>query len=116
MEALKPNLYDDIRAVWSAKEIEEVESQGIDLEDQIYATLSNSRGWKHLKKHIESLKDGLDKRLAESVLKSLGADQIKNDALFSVLGKELLNSIINKVEDSALVVDEIKSKNGRSKK
>lgn len=105
MEALKPQAYDDVRAVWMDKEEQKT---GIDREDQYYATLSNSRGWKQLKKHIESLKTGLDKRLAESVLKSLSDQQIKNDALFSVLGKELLDSIVNRVEDSALVVEELK--------
>lgn len=106
MEALKPQAYDDLRAIWTP----EVDKKtGIDMEDQVYATLANSRGWKQLCKHLNTLKIGLDKRLAESVLKGLPDAQIKNDALFSVLGKELIDSIINKVEDSSSVVEELKN-------
>ena len=64
-------------------------------------------GWTVLKKYLDNLKAGLDKRLAESVLASLTDAQIKNDALFSVLGKELLESIKNKVDDTSLAVEEI---------
>lgn len=106
--ALRPSSIDDIRGIWQKREEEEAEKIGIDLEDQAFATLSMSRGWKFLKKHIDSLKIGLDKRLSESVLKSLGDSQIKTDALFAVLGKDLLDSIISKVEDTALVVEELK--------
>lgn len=110
MEALKPEAYEDLRAVWKP---DVDKSTGIDLEDQAYATLSNSRGWKFMKQHLYSLKSGLDKRLAESVLKGLSDTQIKNDALFSVLGKELIDSIINKVEDASEVVEALK--NGQRK-
>ena len=94
-----------MRALWTKKRDENL---NIDEEDQHYSTMSDSAGWRQLKAHIETLKAGLDKRLAESVLKSLSDIQIKNDAMFSVLGKELLDSIIHRVEDSALVVQEIK--------
>lgn len=107
--ALKPASYDDIRGVWDPKE----DKDGVDIDDQSFLTLSNSRGWRNLRKHIDSLKDGLDKRLSQSVLNSLSDDQIKKDALFAVLGKDLLNSIIDKVEGTALAVEDIK--NGRSK-
>lgn len=106
MEALKPQAYDDVRAIWKP---EVDKTTGIDVEDQTYATLANSRGWKLLCKHLNTLKIGLDKRLAESVLKGLPDAQIKNDALFSVLGKELIDSIINKVEDSSEVVESLKN-------
>jgi len=106
MSALKPTSYDDVRAVW-APDVEK--KTGIDLEDQAYATLENSRGWKFLRQYLNTLKTGLDKRLAESVLKGLSDAQIKNDALFSVLGKELIDSIINKVEDASEVVESIKN-------
>jgi len=106
MEALKPEAYDDVRAIWHP----DVEKKtGIDLEDQAYASLANSRGWKFLHQYLNTLKIGLDKRLAESVLKGLSDAQIKNDALFAVLGKELIDSIINKVEDSSEVVESIKN-------
>lgn len=102
MTVLKPLAIDDVREVWSENKTK------VDPEDQSLETLSRSRGWKVLKKHIDTLKDGLDARLSESVLKSLGDAQIKNDALFAVLGKDLLNSIISKVESTALAVEDIK--------
>ena len=85
--ALKPTSYDDVRALWTKKE----DKTGIDEEDQFYSIMYDSAGWRQLKAHIENLKIGLDKRLAESVLKGLSDIQIKNDAMFSVLGKELLD-------------------------
>jgi len=103
--ALRP--YEDIRTIWQKKREVEGEKSGIDPEDMAFATLFQTEGWGKLRTHINNLKQGLDKRLAESVLASLGDAQIKNDALFAVLGKELLDSIINKVEDSALVVEEL---------
>lgn len=105
--ALRPQSYEDIRSVWQSKREDEALSKGADPEDVSFATLANMEGWKNLKAHINSLKMGLDKRLAESVLSSLGDEQIKRDAVFAVLGKELLDSIVNRVEDSALAIREI---------
>lgn len=102
---LRPTL-ESVRSVWDENKPEDT-SPKIDAEDQLLSQLSKQAGWKILKEHIQGLKDGLDKRLAESVLQSLGKDQIQTDAVFAVLGKELLTSIVNKVEDSAEQVDEI---------
>lgn len=104
--ALRPESYDDVRNVWRQKEAEQT---GIDVDDQKLHNLSQTEGWYLLKQHIDNLKIGLDKRLSQSVLNSLGDAQIKIDAVFTVLGKELLDSIITKVEDSALVVEEIQN-------
>lgn len=106
--ALKPTSLSDVRALWDENK-PEAQKKEADLEDQLLHALSQQAGWKLLKDHIEGLREGLDKRLAESVLGSLSHDQIKNDAIFCVLGKELLNSIINKVEDSAEEIDEIQA-------
>jgi len=105
--ALKPQHYEDIQDIWRKKDQEKGKESGIDPEDQQLHTLYGMPGWQTLKAHIDNMKAGLDTRLAEAVLKSLGAEQIKTDALFCVLGKELLNSIVHKVEDSALVVEQI---------
>jgi hypothetical protein len=105
--ALKPEVYEDVRSVWQRKASEDAKKKGVDVEDDALATLSQLEGWEILKEHIENLKKGLDQRLAEAVLKSLGDAQIKTDAVFAVLGKELLDSVIHRVEDSRLVVDEI---------
>lgn len=102
---LKPTL-ESVRSVWDENKPED-RTPRADEEDQLISQLSKQAGWRLLKEHILGLKDGLDKRLAESVLQSLGNDQIKTDAIFAVMGKELLTSIINKVEDSAEQVDEI---------
>lgn len=107
--ALKPTSLTDVRSLWDENKPSETKRTA-DVDDQLLHALSKQAGWELLKEHIEGLKDGLDKRLAESVLSSLSHDQIKNDAIFCVLGKELLNSIINKVQDSAEEVDEIQSK------
>lgn len=112
MSALKPSAIDETIHIWRDEEgINPHEP--VDVDDAAFEVLSRSRGWKRLKQHIEILKQGLDSRLSESVLKSLGDAQIKNDALFSVLGKDLLNSIISKVEDTALAVREIKDGKSR---
>lgn len=110
--ALKPVTYEDIRSVWTEKQPD----YEIDEEDEHISALSQMKGWQILKAHIENLKSGLDKRLSQSVLNSLGDSQIKTDALFSVLGKELLNSIISKVEDSALEVERIENERERRAK
>lgn len=110
MTVLKPERYNDVRALWRDVEAKKT---GIDSDDAAVSELGQSRGWVELKKYIDNLKDGLDKRLAEAVLGSLGAEQIKTDALFAVLGKELLNSIVNRVEDVTLAVEEIKSSNDK---
>jgi len=101
---LRPVSYDDTRALWRGNETEET---GIAPEDKGLHELAQMSGWKTLHEHINNLMIGLDKRLSEAVLGGLGDEQIKRDATFSVLGKELLNSIINKVEDSSLVVEEL---------
>ena len=105
--ALRPEAHEDIRSLWMKRKEEQATKVGVDPEDAALEALTKMDGWDILKRHIENLKIGLDKRLAESVLSSLGDNQIKKDALFAVLGKELLDSIINKVEDSALIVDDI---------
>lgn len=104
--ALRPEVYEDVRDIWRTKEAEKT---GIDVDDQRLHNLSMTEGWYLLKQHIDNLKIGLDKRLSQSVLNSLGDAQIKTDAVFTVLGKELLDSIITKVEDSASVVEEIQN-------
>lgn len=110
--ALKPEPYAEVREIWNQKN-KEVEKKGlIDPEDQELYAISTLPGWTHLRSHIDSLKTGLDKRLSEAVLGGLSDEQIRRDATFSVLGKELLDSIINKVEDSALVVEEITNEQG----
>lgn len=112
-QALHPVYYEDIRSVWNGQK-ETVTA--VEDEDQHLSSLSNMKGWQILKAHIDSLKQGLDKRLSQSVLQSLGDSQIKTDALFAVLGKELLNSIISKVEDSALEVERIEHERERQAK
>ncbi len=102
--ALKPESY-DIRRVWAEEDTQP--KTGINVEDEELAALSSMGGWSRLKDHIQSLKDGLDKRLSQSVLESLGDAQVKTDAVFSVLGKELLNSIIGKVESSREIVEQL---------
>jgi hypothetical protein len=110
---LKPEPYHDIRSLWQKnKKV----TKGVEDEDSAINSLSHTKGWKILKEYIDNLKLGLDKRLAESVLGSLGSDQIKTDALFSVLGKELLDSIVKKVEDTSLAVEEIISQNEREQR
>lgn len=104
--ALRPQAFEDIRALWQDEKRED--KLGIDIEDQQLNSLSESAGWKLLKQHIDNLKIGLDRRLAEAVLQGLSDEHIKRDATFSVLGKELLDSIVNKVEDSASIVEQIK--------
>lgn len=106
--ALRPTSLGDVRAIWDENKVEPKRKEA-DVEDQLLFALSQQAGWEILKEHILGLKEGLEKRLAESVLGSLSQDQIRNDAIFAVLGKELLNSIINKVEDSAEEVNEIQS-------
>jgi len=106
--ALKP--VGDIRSVWEDRAKIDAKKKGIDVDDAKLTALSGTAGWGILKEHMEVLKNGLDKRLSESVLGNLGETQIKNDVLFAVLGKELLNSIINKVEDSVEEVNDITSK------
>lgn len=114
--ALKPEPYAEVREIWNQRN-KEVEKQGvIDPEDQELYAVSTLPGWTRLKTHIDSLKKGLDKRLSEAVLGGLSDEQIRRDATFSVLGKELLDSIINKVEDSALVVEEINNGQGAETK
>jgi len=112
--SLKPQAYDDIREIWKRKDLDDAEKSGVDPEDQKIFALAGMPGWEVLRAHIDNMKIGLDKRLSEAVLGGLSDDQIKRDATFSVLGKELLDSIINKVEDSALVVEDI-IKNERTK-
>lgn len=104
---LKPQRYDDIQEIWKRKEQDQAKKSGVDPEDQAIYTLATMPGWKSLKEHINNLKSGLDARLAESVIGSSSADQIKTDAIFAVMGKSLLDSIINKVEYTAQVVEEI---------
>lgn len=107
--ALKPTSMSDVRSIWDENKPET--KKEADVEDQLLSQLAKQAGWEILKDHIVGLKEGLDKRLAESVLGSLSNDQIKTDAVFAVLGKELLSSIINKVEDSVEEVNEITSTN-----
>lgn len=101
--ALEPINLSDVRQMWDENKPEP--RKQADEEDQQLSSLSKHAGWRVLRDHIVGLKAGLDARLSESVLASSPADQIKTDAIFAVLGKSLLESIINKVDDAVEEVD-----------
>lgn len=104
-QALEPTNLSSVREIWDENKPEK--KPEADEDDQLLHALSKQAGWRLLKAHIASLVEGLDARLAESVLSGGLESQIKQDAVFAVMGKELLRSIINKVEDAAEEVNEI---------
>lgn len=105
--ALKPTFYDDVRSVWQKKAEEEAKKTGIDVEDSALSALSGLSGWEVLKEHIENLKKGLDLKMKEAVASGMSESEIGKSAVMSILAKDMLDSIISKVEDSALVVEDI---------
>lgn len=113
---MKGALRPEALGVVDAWRIDEVSKKtGVNVEDETYANLASHAGWKQLKEFMESMKDSLDRRLSQSVLSGLDAE-IRKDALFCVLGKDLLNSIIHRVEDSREVVDQINNEREQQRK
>lgn len=107
--ALKPEYYEDFRQIWRQKQEKEAEKSGIDPEDQAIYALSVLPGWEYLKKHIVNIKKSLDTKLAQAVASGMNEAEIGKSTVVTVLVKECLDSIINKVEDSALTVEEIQN-------
>jgi hypothetical protein len=107
--ALRPAFYDDVRSIWQKKAEEEAKKTGIDVEDSALSALSGLSGWEVLKRHIENLKKGLDLKMKEAVASGMSESEIGKSAVMSILAKDMLDSIISKVEDSALVVNEIQN-------
>ena len=104
---LKPKFYDDIRSVWEREAASKAEKKGIDIEDEQYSALSNTAGWERLKDYIEVLKGDLDFKLKEAITSGMSESEIGKSAVMATLGKDLLDSLVNRVEDSALIVEQI---------
>jgi hypothetical protein len=107
--ALRPEFYTNFRKVWEERKLKEAEKEGVEIEDQSLHTLAQMDGWTVLKKHIDILKQSLDLKMAEGISKGQTREQVGDTAIMVVLGKELLDSIIHKVEDAVEVVEEIKN-------
>src|SRR5690606_26969319 len=107
-QVLRPTFYDDARHVWQKEKEIEAGKQGVDPEDNALHTIATLDGWAVLKKHIEYLKGELDQKMTEAVGKGMSESEIGKSAVMVVLSKDLLDSIINKVEDSYAEVERIK--------
>lgn len=105
--AIKPDFH-SIKGVWEQQKNAELEKKGIDPQDAAFHTLSQMEVWQNLKSYIQTLKDGLDAQLTVAVDSGLSREDIGDRTIMVTLAKGLLNSIINKVEDSSEVVEEIK--------
>lgn len=111
---LKPEFYDDIRSVWQRQRAQAALKKGVDVDEDALAAVAQMKGWEILKAHINNLKIGLDARLSTAIASGMTESEIGKSAVMTTLGKELLDSIINKVEDSALAVEEIVDENRKS--
>lgn len=107
---LRPASYDDIRSVWE----EPNSTVKIDPEDEGLYKLADMAGWKTLKAHINNMKGELDKKLSLAVANGMSEAEIGKSTVVTVLVKECLDSLVNKVEDSALIVEQIKNEQARS--
>lgn len=106
--ALRPSNLDTMRALWETKKKDDDKGLGIDPEDASLATMSETTGWPIFKKHIETLKAGLDSKLAQAVASGMSEVEVGKSAVMAVIAKDLLDSLIHKVEDSALAVEQIR--------
>jgi len=104
--AIKPTFYDNIRSLYVRPDAEKAKKAGVDEDEKFIHDLRDTNGWNALKKHIEELKTGLDEQMRGAVETGMGEDEIGKRAVVLVLGKGLLDSIINKVEDSYESVEE----------
>lgn len=111
-EVLRPTFYDDTRHIWQKEQETKAVRQGVDPEDSALHTLRTMDGWHILKEHIDGLKHDLDVKMAEAVAKGMSESEIGKSAVMVVLSKDLLDSIINKVEASYDEVERIKSEPG----
>lgn len=109
MKTIKPDFL-SIKGVWEEKKKSELEAKGIDPQDAALHTLAQMESWQNLKNYILSLKDGLDAQLTVAVDGGLSREEIGDRTIMVTLAKGLLNSIINKVEDSRDVVEELNDK------
>ena len=105
--AIKPDFH-SIKGVWEETKKQELEKKGIDPQDAAFHTLAQMELWQNLKSYIQTLKDGLDAQLTVAVDSGLSREDIGDRTIMVTLAKGLLNSIINKVEDSSEVVEEMK--------
>lgn len=106
-QALKPETYVDIRSVWKQQAEKVAIKKGVDEGDDALYALSQTRGWEILREHINNLRLDLDKRLSIAVSSGMNEAEIGKSAVVAVLAKDLLESIVHKVEDAAEAVDEI---------
>lgn len=104
--ALKPTFFDSIKALYVKKDAEVAHKAGVDIEDKYLYDGRESNFWIVLKKHIESLKQGFDEQMKLAVDSGMSEEEIGKRTVMSVLAKGLLDSIINKVEDSYDAVQE----------
>ena len=111
---LKPTFYEGIRSTWH--EDEEAKKTGVAKEDNALATLAATSGWKILKEYVDSLKKTLDLKLQQAVSSGMTEAEIGKSAVMSVLAKDMLDSIVSKVEDSALIVEEIQNERRQAEK
>lgn len=107
MQSIKPD-FQSIKGVWEQNKNFELEKKGIDPQDAAFHTLSQMEVWQNLKNYISTLKEGLDAQLTVAVDSNLSREEIGDRTIMVTLAKGLLNSIINKVEDSRDVVEELK--------
>ena len=82
--------------------------KGADPDDVELAALDESPGWNVLKQHMVKLREGIDQKLAEGVASGQTAEEIGKSTILAVMAKQLLDSIVNKVSDAVLAVEEVK--------
>ncbi|HNQ31720.1 MAG TPA: hypothetical protein PKJ68_04525 [Candidatus Woesebacteria bacterium] len=107
LSAIKPS--QGMAHLWlrQEKKAEQVQ-KGADPEDVELAALDEHPGWAVMKEHIAKLKDGIDQKLSEGVTSGQTAEEIGKSTILAVMAKQLLDSIVNKVDDAVLAVEEFK--------
>lgn len=91
-----------------AEENQKKVDKGAHPDDVEMAHLAETAGWTYLREHIDKLKEGIDLKLAEGVAGGQSTESIGQATILAVMAKQLLDSIVNKVEDAEAAVEEIK--------
>lgn len=106
LQAIRPSV--GMANLWAkAEKKAETVNKGADPDEVELASLKDHAGWGVITEHIQALKRGIDAQLAEGVASGLSAEEIGKSTILAVMAKQLLDSILNKVDDAVSAIEEI---------
>lgn len=96
-KALRPDFFGNLPTLIKEKQAKE---KGISDEEQFLYSLSQTAGWRELRKYIDSLMTDLENHAEAGIAQGLSFEEIGKNTIVVNLAKGVIRNIINKVEDA----------------